>query len=242
MRYLSIIIPTFNDQNIIKNKILFLIKNLRKMKIKYEIIIVNDGSSDDTLRELKSIKSKKNYIKIINNRKNCGKSYSIKKGLKVAKHEHIVLVDSDLPYFDTFEKIIKKLKQNYDFVFINRRHKNSRIINKKLNFYQISRIFIGWLVSLFVKLLLNFNLLGGDTQSGLKGFKKIKNFNKLNFVSTKFFLDLEIMYFYNKLNRKFYSIPVKYKIAEKSSIKIFSVKKNFEILIELIRVIQNLKK
>ena len=128
---------------------------------------------------------------------------------------------------NTFEKIIKKLKQNYDFVFINR-HKNSRIINKKQTiFIKLAEFFIGWLVSLFVKLLLNFSLLGGDTQSGLKGFKKIKNFNKLNFVSTKFFLDLEIMYFYNKLNKRFYSIPVKYKIAEKSSIKIFSLKKKF---------------
>ncbi len=138
--------------------------------------------------------------------------------------------------------VIKKLKQNYDFVFINRRHKASKIINQKLNFYQISRIFIGWLVSLFVKLLLNFNLHGGDTQSGLKGFKKIKDFNKLNFVSTKFFLDLEIMYFYNNLDRKFYSIPVKYKIAEKSSIKIFSFKNNLKILKELIRVVLNLKR
>ena len=242
MNSISIIIPCFNDEISIKKKLNSLSRKLKKIKIKYEVIVINDGSSDDTLRELKSVGIKKNYIKIISNRKNFGKSYSIKKGLEVAKHEHIVLVDSDLPYFDTFEKIIKKLKQNYDFVFINRRHKNSRIINKKLNFYQISRIFIGWLVSLFVKLLLNFSLLGGDTQSGLKGFKKIKNFNKLNFVSTKFFLDLEIMYFYNKLNKRFYSIPVKYKIAEKSSIKIFSLKKNFEILIELIRVIQNLKK
>ena len=242
MKSISIIIPCFNDEISIKEKLIFLLQKLKKTKIKYEIIVINDGSSDNTLLELKSIESKKNYIKILNNRKNFGKSYSIKKGLKVAKYEYILLVDSDLPYFNTFEKIIKKLKQNYDFVFINRRHQDSRIINKRLNFYQISRIFIGWLVSLFVKLLLNFNLLGGDTQSGLKGFKKIKNFNKLNFVSTKFFLDLEIMYFYNKLNKKFYSIPVKYKIAEKSSIKIFSMKKNFEILIELIRVIQNLKK
>ena len=214
MNSISIIIPCFNDEISIKKKLNSLSRKLKQIKIKYEVIVINDGSSDDTLRELKSVGIKKNYIKIISNRKNFGKSYSIKKGLEVAKHEHIVLVDSDLPYFDTFEKIIKKLKQNYDFVFINRRHKNSRIINKKLNFYQISRIFIGWLVSLFVKLLLNFSLLGGDTQSGLKGFKKIKNFNKLNFVSTKFFLDLEIMYFYNKLNKRFYSIPVKYKIAE----------------------------
>ena len=62
------------------------------------------------MRELKSIESKKNYIKILNNRKNFGKSYSIKKGLKVAKYEYILLVDSDLPYFNTFEKNHQKVK------------------------------------------------------------------------------------------------------------------------------------
>lgn len=242
MKSISIIIPCFNDELSVKKKIFHLIKKLKKIKIKYEIIIINDGSSDNTLSELKYLKSKKKHIKIINNSDNLGKSYSIKKGLKISKFKHIILTDSDLPYFDTFEMVIKKLKQNYDFVFINRRHKASKIINQKLNFYQISRIFIGWLVSLFVKLLLNFNLHGGDTQSGLKGFKKIKDFNKLNFVSTKFFLDLEIMYFYNNLDRKFYSIPVKYKIAEKSSIKIFSFKNNLKILKELIRVVLNLKR
>ena len=107
MKSISIIIPCFNDEISIKKKLNSLLQKLKQTKIKYEIIVINDGSSDNTLRELKSVGIKKNYIKILNNRKNFGKSYSIKKGLEVAKHEHIVLVDSDLPYFDTFEKIIK---------------------------------------------------------------------------------------------------------------------------------------
>ena len=49
------------------------------------------------------------------------------------------------------------------------------------------------------------------------------------------------MYFYKKLNKKFYSIPVKYKIDKKSSIELFAIRKNFLILIELINVIFNLK-
>ena len=70
-----------------------MLQKLKKTKIKYEVIVINDGSSDNTLRELKSIELKKNYIEILNNRKNFGKSYSIKKGLKVAKYEYILLVD-----------------------------------------------------------------------------------------------------------------------------------------------------
>lgn len=242
MKALSIIIPSFNDEDKVEKKIFQLVEKLKKIIIRFEIIIINDGSTDNTLKNLKNIKFSKKNIKIINNNKNYGKSFSIRKGLRIAKYNHIILIDSDLPYFDKLKIVIEKLKQNYDFVFINRRHKKSEIINKKLNFYQTSRIFIGFLVSHIVKLFLNFYIYGGDTQSGLKGFKKVKNFKKLKFISTKFFLDLEIMYIYNKLNMKFYSIPVKYKIDEKSSIKLFSIKKNSEILVELIRVIFNLKR
>lgn len=240
MKSLSIIIPTYNDAKKIKSKIHILIKKLQKTKLKYEIIIVNDGSKDGTKSEIKKI-SKKYKLILINNDINQGKSYSINKGLKKSKHQNIILTDSDLPYFSSFNKIIKKLDKNYDFVFVNRRHKKSKIINRKLNFYQISRYFIGYVVSLVVRLALNMNIYGGDTQSGLKGFKKIKNFKKFKFVSSKFFLDLEIMYCYKKLNKKFYSIPVKYKIDDKSSIKIFSLKKNFDIIIELFKVILILK-
>lgn len=242
MKALSVIIPSFNDENKIEKNIFRLLEKLKKLIIKFEIIIINDGSTDHTLRSLRNIKFTKENIKIINNKKNQGKSFSIKRGLKIARYNHIILIDSDLPYFNKLKKVIEKLKQNFDFVFINRRHNKSKIINKKLNFYQISRILIGFLVSLTVNLFLKLNIFGGDTQSGLKGFKKVKNFKKIKFISTKFFLDLEIMYIYNKLNMRFYSIPVRYKIDKKSSIKLFSIQKNFEILIELIKVIFHLKK
>ena len=64
--------------------------------------------------------------------------------------------------------------KKYDFVFINRKHKKSSIINKRLNFYQVSRYIIGYFVSLIVRVSLGLNIQGGDTQSGLKAFKKLK--------------------------------------------------------------------
>ncbi len=240
MNYYSIVIPTFNDENIIKKKIILLNKKLKKLAVKYEIIIINDGSTDKTYSELLKI-SRKYKLVLINNKINRGKSYSINEGLKKSKYEFVILIDSDLPYFSSFNKILKKLEENYDFVFVNRRHEKSKIINRQLNFYQKSRYLIGYIISLVVRLALNINIFGGDTQSGLKGFKKIKNFKKLKFISSKFFLDLEIMYYYKKLNKKFYPIPVKYKIDDKSSIRLFSFKKNCEIIVELFRAISSLR-
>ena len=76
MNYYSIVIPTFNDENIIKKKIILLNKKLKKLAVKYEIIIINDGSTDKTYSELLKI-SRKYKLVLINNKINRGKSYSI---------------------------------------------------------------------------------------------------------------------------------------------------------------------
>ena len=237
---ISIIIHCYNDEKIIEKKLILLVKKLKSIKAKFEILAIDDGSKDKTFEKLNKIKQNYKNVKIYYNKRNMGKSYSIRKGLKKSKYNYVILTDSDLPYFYVFSKIVKYFKKDYDFVFVNRRHKKSSIQKKDLSFYQKTRYLAGYIVSLIIRSLLNLNIDGGDTQSGLKGFKKIKNFEDYEFISFKFFLDLEIFYLYRKLNKKFFSIPVKYDIDENSSIQIFSVK-NFAILSELTKVILKLK-
>lgn len=239
MKAISIIIPTFNDEKIIKKKVLLLTKRLKKLSIKYEIIIINDGSKDKTKSEILKL-LKKFDIKLINNLENQGKSYSIQRGIKKSKYEHIILIDSDLPYFSKFNKVINLLKNKYDFVFINRRHKKSKIVNNNNNSYKVIRFLIGFLISQVLRLFINFENCSIDTQAGLKGFKKIDILKKYKFISKRFFLDIELIYHYKKASRKMASIPVIYKISDKSSINIFDVKKNLEIFLELIKVISSI--
>ena len=73
-------------------------------------------------------------------------------------------------------------------------------------------------------------------QASLKAFSKPKNFNKIQFVSKKFFLDAELMILFNKSNIDMISIPVNYKIYTNSSIKILSIE-NFIYLFELTKII-----
>ena len=62
MKNLSIIIPTFNDQNIIKDKISFLFKFMKKIKVNYEVILINDGSTDNTKFLIKHFLKKKKFL------------------------------------------------------------------------------------------------------------------------------------------------------------------------------------
>jgi dolichyl-phosphate beta-glucosyltransferase len=240
MKSISIIIPTYNDYKKINSKVKILLNKIKNLNLNYEIIFINDGSLDKTKILIKSIIKKNKYISLINNETNKGKSFSILKALKKSKYKHVILIDSDLPYFSKFNKIISLLKKNYDLVIIDRRHPKSKVKFKKLKFYIILRFIIGYSISLLYKYLINLEKRIIDTQAGLKGFKKTKNMKYNNFISRRFFFDMELIFLYTKLKKKIFSVPVEYKISNSSSINLFNLKSNFIILIEFIKVIINI--
>ena len=92
---LSIIIAVFNEEKTII-EILKKIKETKKNKFEYEIIVVNDGSTDNTYQLL--IQNKNLYSKIINFKKNSGKGFAIKEGLKISSGKYIIFQDADLEY------------------------------------------------------------------------------------------------------------------------------------------------
>ena len=127
MKSISIIIPCYNCENSIFEDIKKILGKIKKLNLIFEIILINDGSEDATLKKLrKSIRLNKN-IKIINFTKNMGKSLVIRKAINVSKYKHIIMIDNNLPYFEVFNTVVAKLKKNYDLVFVNRRNKKSSL-------------------------------------------------------------------------------------------------------------------
>ena len=137
---ISVIVPCYNYKDQIIKNLNLLDKILKKHFREYEIIVINDGSVDGTHRELGKLSNHKK-LRIINNKSNKGKSYSIIKGLKKAKGKKIFLYDCDLPYFEYINIFLTKLKHN-KFVIIDRKNKKSKLIKNK-NIYQKLRHFIG---------------------------------------------------------------------------------------------------
>lgn len=240
MKSISIIVPCYNYEKLIISKIQKLIAKIKSYRLNYEIIIIDDGSKDNTFFKLKKFIKKNKKIVLLKNPINKGKSYSIKKGLKVSKFNHVVLIDCDLAYFEKMNQIIKYLKKNIDFVAINRRLRKSKLINKQFTFYKFIRHFVGQFISQIIKTLLKLNIEACDTQAGLKGFKKNVSLNKTKFISERFFFDLELIFLYLKNEKKIHFIPVKYEVSDNSSIKIFDIK-NFLIIVELFKVITKCK-
>ena len=111
---ISVVIPAYNEENAIKGTIKEIQNVMKKNKIdkNSEIIVVNDGSTDDTGKI-----AKKCGAIVVNNPSNMGYGFSLKRGIKQAKNEIIVIIDADLTYpFTEVPKMLEKKKEGYDLV------------------------------------------------------------------------------------------------------------------------------
>jgi len=231
---ITFIIPCYNSENIIIKNYKRLSRFTEKNKIKKKIIYINDGSNDNTIKELKKIKDKD--INILDNKKNLGKSKSIINCLNKVKTKNVILIDCDLSYFEYLNEVIISLKKN-DLVSVNRKLKKSKNINTGYNLYQFSRNLISNFLSYLIEKKLKLGVKG-DTQAGLKAFKLSQSLKKTRFISKYYFFDIELINFFKKKNLKIKLIPVKFRISKQSTIKIFSIK-NFYILSEFIKVLSH---
>jgi len=93
--FLSIIIPIYNE----KDTILELLNRIKKVRLKkeYEILMIDDGSTDGTREILEKIKNENNY-KVLFKEKNSGKGESLKLGFKKAVGQYVIVQDADLEY------------------------------------------------------------------------------------------------------------------------------------------------
>ena len=115
LKSLSIVIPCYNEEEVIKDSYLFLINiienNLSKIISHYEIVLVNNGSNDNTLEKMKELQSLNKNIVIVDLRNNFGYQGSISAGLHHASKDMIVTIDADLQ--DDPKKIKEMIEMHY---------------------------------------------------------------------------------------------------------------------------------
>ena len=225
--YISIIVPIYNENLIIK-KNLNNIYNCFKNKFKFEIILVNDGSTDNSLNEVEKTNIKN--IKIINNSKNMGKGYSIINGIKNSKGDIILVTDADLSTpIEEFFKLYKFYKQGYDCIIGSRSNFDSNVKLKQ----GILRTISGKIFNSLVKLILNLNY--NDTQCGFKLYNGDKIRNIINFCKVRgFCIDVEILYLLQIFNIKVLEKGVVWFDDSKSTVNMF--KDPFNMFVDLLKI------
>lgn len=200
---ITVIMPAFNESEIIERNVNETIRTFENFKVDFEIIIIDDGSTDETWAKIKGLESKFPSVKATRNMKNYGKGRALKKGFRFAKGDYVVFLDSDIDLhpaqLETFFDIMKLSEA--DIVIGSKRHPNS-----KLN-YPLQRKIISSIYFFFIKLL--FGLPIKDTQTGLKLFKyKVLKDVFPKVVVKSFAYDLEILAYAHRLKYKIAEAPV----------------------------------
>ncbi|MBK7106974.1 MAG: glycosyltransferase [Ignavibacteriae bacterium] len=205
---ISIIIPAFNESKKISIDILAADKFLSEQNFIGEIIIVDDGSSDNTFQIANDNKIKvKNSFKVIQLFQNVGKGGAIIEGIKNSKGKIIIYADSGLTVpFENAIVGIDLIKNNQcEIANGSRKMKGSKIINEQdLDRKIISKIF-GFAIKYFLKIPKNLT----DTQCGFKVYNGDVARNLFPKLITKGFLfEIELILLAQKENFRILEFPV----------------------------------
>ena len=223
---LSIIIPTYNEERTVI-EILKKIKNNSQDLCKYEVIVIDDGSTDQSKKLLEN--NKHLFDKLLINETNKGKGYSVKKGILNASGTHIIFQDADFEYDPSdFKKFVKIfLDFNADgivgsrFIYSNytRSHNILNKIGNKLLTFAFNVL---------------YNTTFTDIYSCYFAFKK-KLLNVHELRTEGFEQHAEILCKVIKKGNKFYEVPISYNGRDISEGKKIRPYHFFLVLFQIIR-------
>ncbi len=114
---ISFVIPAKDEEKTISLLYGMISTQMKKLKKSYEIIFIDDGSTDSTFEEIKKIHRKNKNVKAVRHRGNFGKSIALQSGFDASRGEIIITMDADLQDDPKqISKFIKKIDEGYDLV------------------------------------------------------------------------------------------------------------------------------
>jgi dolichol-phosphate mannosyltransferase len=115
---LSIVSAIYNDANTVKQLVSEFEDELLKLGISYEIVLVNDGSIDNSEREIREVCDKNPLIKGISLSRNYGQQIAVSSGISFAKGKYVLIIDGDLENpIDSIPVLYNKINEGFDIVY-----------------------------------------------------------------------------------------------------------------------------
>ena len=207
---LSLIVPVYNCASWITEKIQEIFEYLDQKEFSWELIIVDDSSTDDTPPTIEKVIKGIENIKLLVLKKNLGKGGAVLTGLRQARGKNRVFTDCDLSYpLSEVEKIVIAMQNGADVAIANRRNEDSICELKPHIFKQVySREILGRILNYIIRVLRLTEFY--DTQAGLKGIKSwlIPHLDLMHVYSFGF--DIELLLIAGYRGAKIESIPIRY--------------------------------
>jgi dolichyl-phosphate beta-glucosyltransferase len=164
---ISVVIPAYNEEKRLDSTLPHLWRSLKRRFNKFEIIVVDDGSTDRTPQLVLECSREYSEVRLIRYENNRGKGYAVRTGILAASGRYVLFSDADLSTpVREIRKLLKSLSEGYDVAIGSRATREARIV-KYQPFY---RVLLG---KTFNKMVQAFTVRGiSDTQCGFKCFRR----------------------------------------------------------------------
>ncbi len=230
--FLSVVIPAYKEGERIGRNLLEIDKYLKGKSYTYEIVVVVDGSPDNTAEVARNYALQVPYLRVIENKENHGKGYVVRQGLLEAKGTYRVFLDADgstsVTHLETF---LPQLEAGYDVVIGSRKIEGSFIQVHQPAYREIMGEGGNWLIRIILGLWSY-----PDTQCGFKMLsKEAAEQVASRMVVDRFGFDFELVILSIKLGFKVKQMPVRWMNEEGSTVKLTGPNGFIQVLIDLFK-------
>lgn len=218
---ISVIIPAFNEEKVVGSLIDRTEKVIQKITKNYEIIVIDDGSKDQTLQICKEKR-----VILIHNLYNCGKGHALREGFKIARGEIIITMDSDGEHRpEEIPLIIKPiLDRKVDIVLGSR---FSEIPKREIPITSAVNSFGNRFFNFLIRRLTNHKFT--DTQCGFRAFSRV-SLSKLKLQSLGYNIETEMIVKIAKQNLTFCEVPINSPVSIIRKTNLSWIRDGFRIL------------
>ena len=228
--HLSVIIPAYNEEKRISATLLDIDRYLSRQNYDYEIIVVSDGSTDNTSGVVGNLKHQIPNLKLIDNKTNHGKGYVVKQGMLEAKGEYRLFMDADnSTTVDHLEKFWPYIKEGYDIVIGSIEVKGAEI-HEEAAWY---RRWLGRISKYMIRIIAGLWKIH-DSQRGFKLFTAeaaLKIFPKQTIMRWGF--DIEVLVLAKRMGFKIKEAAIDWKNPGESKVTLKSYIKTFQELLKI---------
>ncbi|MCL4366169.1 glycosyltransferase [Patescibacteria group bacterium] len=222
MKKISVVIPSYNESANLKRGVLGEVGNyMQSLGISFEVIVVDDGSSDNSVELIKKYSSQNRSFKLIEN-PHGGKANTVMTGILSAEGEIIFFTDMDQATpINQIEKFLPKFEEGYDIVIGSRQGRRGAPILRKVS---------AWGFSLLRGIILGLPFK--DTQCGFKAFSKVSVEKIIPKIKSEWGVvhfkggavnagfDVEVLYLAKKYGFKIAEVGVEWKYVDTERVQV----------------------
>src|SRR2546422_346219 len=205
--FLSIVIPAYNESERIGATLEGIDKFVQSRPFSVELIAVDDGSTDGTADLLEQAAGRNGAIQVLRNESNCGKGYSVRRGVLEAHGQFVLFTDADLSgSIEEADKLLAALVSSGADAAVGSRALERHLIGVPQPWF---REFGGRCFNLLVRLLTGLEIR--DTQCGLKLFRRASTRRAFDLLRVRGFgFDPELLFLIERQGGKVVEVPVRW--------------------------------